>query len=319
MVVSAPGVMRAVARHDGAVLRLSRVSASSNELDNSSDEAWAAAGSARITRSVPGSIRLRRSLIRARSRRATRFRTTADPTARETTNPTRTGSLDPRSIGPRCTTNSGVPTLAPRCDRGPRRTAALKSRELRSRWWRGSIVPPDSLGGAIRSGGQFRTALTTPRGQDRTPGAGPHPQAETVLARAAAVVRLVGALAHCSLRDHVGGIAMPLTTLASGFAAGIGRVASRGWTVSQGSAAIESPRRPPHRRLPAGTSWAGENGRPGRSTVRDAARTGQTAVPAARTANRPARRRHHSRHRPGPANGVSCNDRQQNRHPTRRE
>ena len=55
-----------------------------------------AAGFARRTTSAPGGKCATRGRIAARSRRFTRFRTTADPTARETTRPTSTGFCSPK-------------------------------------------------------------------------------------------------------------------------------------------------------------------------------------------------------------------------------
>ncbi len=96
--------------------------------------AEAAAGKARITRSVPAGRPASRGRTRGRSRRMTRCRTTELPTLVETTKPARAGAVDDRSAADepacpgrsRCRTRCWVPA---RC---PYRTTAAKSRERRN-------------------------------------------------------------------------------------------------------------------------------------------------------------------------------------------
>ncbi len=78
-------------RAAGASRRTTRFRSTSSSDANSVEFACAAAGFARTTTSVPLGRRLTRWCIRARSRRLVRLRTTAEPTALETTKPTRGG------------------------------------------------------------------------------------------------------------------------------------------------------------------------------------------------------------------------------------
>lgn len=63
-----------------------------------------------------------------------------------------------------------------------------------------------------RSGRQFRPALAPPRCEDRTPGPCRHAVPEPVLARAATIVGLEGALAHDALRCSQRGSAVVLSS-----------------------------------------------------------------------------------------------------------
>ena len=148
------------------------------------DGASAAGGNARTTSRAPAGRSSSRSRTRWRSRRATRCRTTDPPTARLTTNPARgRGSVGSGAVGrSRCTTSRGRPPRRPR-----RMVEANSSRRV-------SREPAGSTG-AGGSGREPLAALTAATGEDRAPGPGAHPQPETVRTRAAAVVRLEGALA----------------------------------------------------------------------------------------------------------------------------
>ena len=101
------------------------------------DDAAAASGKARTTTRLPPGRRSSRAAMRWRSRRRTRLRTTAGPTVRETTKPTRAvvnGAGGPAGAGSRCT--------ASRADRPrrPRRTVAVNSARWRSRAVAGSTT-----------------------------------------------------------------------------------------------------------------------------------------------------------------------------------
>ena len=148
-------------------------------------------GCARTTTRLPGGSRYRRSRTRWRSRRRTRLRTTALPTALLTTKPARAGRVSPRSrAGPlRCAgerRGAGVRPCAPGAPRSRSPLAASAGSRRAAR--HGPVVG--------RSGRQTRAALAAAVGDHRTACAGPHPQPEAVGLRPAAVVRLVGALAH---------------------------------------------------------------------------------------------------------------------------
>ncbi len=99
--------------------------------------AWlavAAGGLARNTTRLPRGSECRYPATRWRSRRRTRFRTTAGPTARLTMNPTRAGSSDSGRT-------TRWPTTHARPARRPRRTAAVNSARRRIRAAGGSIPP----------------------------------------------------------------------------------------------------------------------------------------------------------------------------------
>lgn len=82
--------------------------------------AVAAVGAARTTNNAPAGTALSRSRMRCRSRRRTRLRTTAGPTERATTKPTRRSS---RGLSSTCRCR----TTQPRPARRPRRTANANS------------------------------------------------------------------------------------------------------------------------------------------------------------------------------------------------
>ena len=162
-----------------------RANAASRSPASAALGAAAADGRARTTTRDPAGSSSIRSRSRCRRRRRTVLRTTADPTARSTTRPTRTGPV--QSVpGVRCTTTRGRPT------RNPCLTVLRNSRLRRSRWVAGSTPTP--LGSQTGSGREPSTALATARCYDRTACAGPHAQPETMLPRPATVVRLEGAL-----------------------------------------------------------------------------------------------------------------------------
>ena len=94
--------------------------------------AVAAGGLARNTRRLPAGSDCRYPTARCRSRRLTRLRTTAGPTARLTVKPILGGSVTPSRTS-RCPTSSGRPTLL------PEPIAALNSVRRRIRAADGSI------------------------------------------------------------------------------------------------------------------------------------------------------------------------------------
>ena len=109
-------------------------------------DATAAAGRARTTTSVPAGNAARRCASTWRRRRLTRFRVTAEPTARVTTTPTR--GVRPSVVRAACTTRSPSP-------RTPRAawTAAVKSPRWRSRDRAGSTSVRPRAARAPWSGG----------------------------------------------------------------------------------------------------------------------------------------------------------------------
>ena len=140
-----------------------------------------AAGSARTTTREPPGILCRRVAISARRRRLTVFRSTAPPTARETTNPTRQGPCE-ASLATWTTTRSDDP-------RRPRRSAVAKSPRRRRRCRAGSTG---------HSGRELGATLATARGENGPTGSRPHTQTKTVRLGATPVVGLEGPLAHGS-------------------------------------------------------------------------------------------------------------------------
>lgn len=100
----------------------------------------AEAGSARTTTSAPPGSSGSRPRIRWRNRRCTRCRTTAPPTVRPTTKPTR-DAASASSQRARCT------TTAPHAARRPRRTAVAKSSRRVSREVAGSNGGDPASGG----------------------------------------------------------------------------------------------------------------------------------------------------------------------------
>jgi hypothetical protein len=157
-------------------------------------EAVAAAGSTRTTTVAVSGRTASRGRIRCRNWRRMWLRTTAPPTARGTTNPTRappatalavTGVTGVTVTGIRWTTRAG------RQARRPCRTVELKSERCRSRDAAGST------GIRVRSSG--RKALTTlpaASSEDGAAGTRTHAKPKTVGLRAATIVRLERALAH---------------------------------------------------------------------------------------------------------------------------
>lgn len=162
--------------------------ASFRSAESRSEPSWlllarAAAGSARTTNVAPSGRVPSRSATRCRNRRVTRCRTTAFPTALLTTKPALV--TPPGRSRMACTTSLRLPAFTP-----PRMTVR-KSSPRRSRASAGSTTHPE-----IGSSGRQPCAAPLPaRGHDRPAGAGTHPVPEAVLARAAAFVRLVRALA----------------------------------------------------------------------------------------------------------------------------
>jgi hypothetical protein len=130
----------------------------SSSAPNSDEIACAATGLARITTSAPHGNRSIRAAIKARSRRLVRLRTTAPPTALETTKPTRGGRPARASVTLAWTTISLEPNRTPLGPPGapllPRSTAE-KSALVRSR------CPAGSTRGALR-----RTARSGPYGDE---------------------------------------------------------------------------------------------------------------------------------------------------------
>ncbi len=127
----------------------SRRRTASRSAANPAETARAAAGWARITSRVPSGSEETRSRARCRRRRLVCARTTAGPTARDTTNPTRGGD-DESTSRHRC------PTRVDRPQRRPRRTACAKSRPRRIRCRAGSMAPPPRPGQAESSARPLR-------------------------------------------------------------------------------------------------------------------------------------------------------------------
>src|SRR5690349_17263412 len=145
-----------------------RANARSSSAPSWSKPACAAGGFARMTRSTPAGTSASRAATSARSRRFVRFRTTAPPTALDTTKPTRGGCPARASDDPAWTTISVEPARAPL---GPR-SAAAKSELSRSR------CPAGSTGTA--SGGELGATLGATGREDGATRAGAHAQTEAV-------------------------------------------------------------------------------------------------------------------------------------------
>jgi hypothetical protein len=132
-----------------ASARKARGKATSRSPASTCDEAAAAAGFARTTTRIPGGIPSIRAARSARSRLFTRVRTTADPTARDTTNPNLAGGIaaevftgtDAADEPGAATTSTlaACTTRVRRPDLRPRLTAASKSRPRRIRCGAGSM------------------------------------------------------------------------------------------------------------------------------------------------------------------------------------
>jgi hypothetical protein len=186
--------------------RSSRPITRSRSATRSAWRAPAAAGCARNTsRQPPGSeaIRLRMS---SRSRRFTRLRTTAEPTARLTTKPT----FGPASLGTGPAGISSAPETTEPPARRPERNVRRNSSELLIRVCWGSTTPPAQPWLPARlarrragSDGELVAALATAGGQHGATGAGAHAQAEAVDLRPPTVVRLERTLAHWNSRDSM--------------------------------------------------------------------------------------------------------------------
>ena len=127
-----------------------------------------------------------RSRTRWRSRRFTRLRVTAGPTA------SRDHEADPGSWSPCVEPGQVRPPASGRRHDGhdgpPRGIAAASVRRLPGK----HTEPSESAG----SGGEAVAALAPARGQDGAPGTGAHPQAEAVRLVTTPVVRLERTLAH---------------------------------------------------------------------------------------------------------------------------
>lgn len=159
--------------------------ATSNSRLSRSESAPEAAGRARTTSRPPSGSWSIRWLTTARSLRLTRLRTTAFPTAFETTNPTTTAA------GSTCSP-ARWRTSEPFPERTPLRTARSKSAGRRIRCAAGST--------RAGSGGELGATLAAPTRKDCAARTGAHPQPETMGLRAAPVVRLKRPLGHESLQ-----------------------------------------------------------------------------------------------------------------------
>ncbi len=151
--------------------------------------AWcapAARGAARNTSRLPPGSAPRYPRTKCLSRRRTLFRTTADPTALLTTNPTSGGPRSSERTS-RCPETSGRPARLL-----PARVAAAKSALRRILATAGSISTP----APIRSGAEARAPLAASSREDGTARPGAHAQAEAMSLGPAAVVRLKSTLAH---------------------------------------------------------------------------------------------------------------------------
>ena len=199
--------------------RRSRPRTRSRSAARSAWRAPAAAGCARNTSRQPPGSQATRLRISSRSRRFTRLRTTAEPTARLTTKPT----FGPASVGTAPAGSSRAPATTAPPARRPERSVRRNSSGLLIRVCCGSTTPPAQPrlpatgpeGPSVAdSDGELLAALATARGEHGAAGPGTHPQAEAVDLRPPTVVRLERALAHWSsstvrrlLRvrpDHVG-------------------------------------------------------------------------------------------------------------------
>ncbi len=184
--------------------RRTRASAASKSVERAVDEAVAAGGRARTTSAPELGSADRRSRAMCRSRRFTRLRVTAGPTALLTTNPISSGTGVPSGSSERAARWSTRVRVA---ERRPRRTVCANVWLVTSRCRRVSTFPPHLRAHRFPrrrcgSGGQSAAALASARRQHSATGAGAHPQAEAVRLVTAAVVRLKCTLAHeLDLRD----------------------------------------------------------------------------------------------------------------------
>ena len=185
--------------------RRSRPRTRSRSAARSTWRAPAADGSARNTSRQPPGSQATRLRISSRSRRFTRLRTTAEPTARLTTKPT----FGPASVGTAPAGSSRVPATTAPPARRPERSVRRNSSGLLIRVCCGSTTPPaqprlPATGpedpSEAESDRELLAALATARGEHGAAGPGTHPQAEAVDLRPPTVVRLERALAHWSSR-----------------------------------------------------------------------------------------------------------------------
>ena len=185
--------------------RRSRPRTRSRSAARSTWRAPAADGSARNTSRQPPGSQATRLRISSRSRRFTRLRTTAEPTARLTTKPT----FGPASVGTAPAGSSRAPATTAPPARRPERSVRRNSSGLLIRVCCGSTTPPvqprlPATGpedpSVAESDGELLAALATTRGEHGAAGPGTHPQAEAVDLRPPTVVRLERALAHWSSR-----------------------------------------------------------------------------------------------------------------------
>jgi hypothetical protein len=142
----------------------------------------------------------------SRSRRFTRLRTTAEPTARLTTKPT----FGAASFGTGPTGKSSAPETTEPPARRPERSVRRNSSELLIRVCWGSTTPPAQPWLPARlarlradSDGELLAALAAARGKHGAAGPGAHPLAEAMDLRPPTVVRLERTLAHWNSRDSM--------------------------------------------------------------------------------------------------------------------
>jgi len=161
----------------------------------------AALGRARTTRSIPTGVFGTCARARWRSRRLTRLRVTAFPSAPLTTNPMRGPERPVSTVSETTptvseTTPSGActawTTSVGRLTRIPRLVVRRKSLELCILSNRGNTV----VAQARMSGRQAAAALAAPGGNDGAAGTCPHPQTKAMGAAAAPIARLECALGH---------------------------------------------------------------------------------------------------------------------------
>ena len=175
--------------------RSSRSRARSRSAARSAWRAPAAAGCARNTSKLPPGSAATRPRISSRSRRFTRLRTTAEPTARLTTKPTfgLVSSGTAPAVSNRCPDRVAPPA------RRPERIVRLNSSGLLIRDCCGSTTQCQPS--ANNSGRDLLAALAAAGGKDGAAGAGAHPLTEAVHLRPPTVVRLERTLAHWNSRS----------------------------------------------------------------------------------------------------------------------
>ncbi len=180
--------------------RSSRPRTRSRSAARSAWRAPAAAGCARNTSKQPPGSEATRPRISSRSRRFTRLRTTAEPTARLTTKPT-FGSAS-SGTGPaassRCAGQGRATGPAARAHRALELLRAPHPRLLRQH---DPSSRRRSASWPAKSDGELLAALAAARGKDGAAGTGTHPLAETVDLGPPTVVRLERTLAHWNSRS----------------------------------------------------------------------------------------------------------------------